>query len=113
MVLWLTRDGRMWMNDYEVPPDRLRARLAEVYEYRMLKNVYVVADSEVSYGQFADFMSRIVGASPNLNVILLSGQLRREVETEPTFENLCFINSPESTNLWGQRLGIYLPNGAK
>jgi biopolymer transport protein ExbD len=73
IVLWLTRDGKMWMNDTEIRPDGLRAKIADVFESRALKKVYVVADSGVTYGQFADFMSRIFGASPNLNVILLSG----------------------------------------
>ena len=103
----------MWMNDYEIAPDRLRAKIAEVFDNRMVKRVHVVADSDVSYGQFADFMSRIVGASPNLNVILLSGQLRREVESEPTFKNLCCISSPEAENPWGQHSAVYLTSEAK
>jgi biopolymer transport protein ExbD len=100
IVLWLTKDGKMWMNDYQVPSGGLRAKLAEVFGNRMIKKVYVVADSEVSYEQFVDFMSKIVGASPDLHVILLSGQLRQEVESGPTFENLCVLESPESGSPW-------------
>jgi hypothetical protein len=101
------------MNEYEIAPDALSAKIAEVFGNRYVKKVYVVADSDVTYGQFADFMSKIVGASPNLNVILLSGQLRHEVESEPTFENLCFINSPESANPWGQQSAVYLSDKTK
>lgn len=100
IVLWLTKDGRMWINNFEARPDELRPKLAEIFENRAVKKAYVVAHSDVSYGQFADFMSRIVGASPNLQVILLSGKLRKEVESSPTFEGLCEIESPESGSLW-------------
>jgi biopolymer transport protein ExbD len=96
LVLWLTQDGKMWINDYEQSPDKLRGKIADIMENRYYKNLYIVADSGVSYGKFADFLSRIVGASPDLHVVLLSGQLRREVEQGPTFEGLCIFESPES-----------------
>jgi biopolymer transport protein ExbD len=100
IVLWLTQDGRMWINDYEQSPDKLRGKIAEIMENRSYKNLYIVADSSVSYGKLADFMSRIVDASPGLHVVLLSGQLRREVEQWPTFEGLCILESPESQSPW-------------
>ena len=100
VVLWLTRDGKMRIDDTEIQPDRLRPILAEVFENRYDRRAYVVADSDVSYGQFADFISRIVGASSNLDVVLLSGQLRHQAETEPVFECLAGLGSPESHSQW-------------
>ena len=78
----------------------MRGKIADIMENRWYKRVYVVADSEVSYGKFTDFMSRIVGASPDMQVVLLSGQLRHEVEQGPTFEGLCILESPESQLPW-------------
>ena len=100
IVLWLTADGKMWINVTEVSPDKLRARIAEIKEYSMDRRVYVVADPGVSYGKFADFLDRIVDATQNLQVVLLSGQLRREVEQGPTFEGLCVLESPEAQSPW-------------
>jgi biopolymer transport protein ExbD len=100
IVFWLTQDGRMWINVYEQSPDKLSAKITEIMEYRADKRVYVVSDSGVTYGKFVDFLSRIVGASPDLHVVLLSGQLRHEVEQKPTFSGLCILESPESPKLW-------------
>jgi hypothetical protein len=40
--------------------------------------VYVIVDSELSYGQFAAFVDRIEGATDDLHVIVISGEIRRE-----------------------------------
>lgn len=94
-VLWLTRDGRMWINDYEVAPADLTSRLEEILENRSVRRAYVVADSGLSYGQFADYLNRIARVQPKFDYVLLSGDLRREVENGPTFEGLCDISSPD------------------
>ena len=66
--------------------------IVEMLENRGSQRVYVVANSNVSYEQFTDLMSKVVDALPNLDVVLLSGDLRREVEREPTFDGLCALN---------------------
>jgi hypothetical protein len=96
IVLWLTRDGRMWINETEVSPAQIRPKLEEVFEYRTVRRAYAVVDSGVPYGQFADFFARIASVTPKLDFVLLSGDLRRKVEREPTFEGLCDLSSPES-----------------
>jgi biopolymer transport protein ExbD len=109
MVIWLTLDGKMWINDREVSPDTLRAKIAEIIENRYDQKVYIVADSGVSYGMFADFMSRIVGATPNIQVVLLSGQLFREVKQSFTYEGACVIVvSPEARTVWVGNVLHYL-----
>jgi biopolymer transport protein ExbD len=108
IVLWLTRDGRIWINDTEVAPATLRKKLGEIFENRTVQRAYVVTDSEASYYEFANYMSSISGATPRLDVVLLSGQLRREVEHEPTFEGVCDISSPESNNPWIKPFVHYL-----
>ncbi len=78
--LWLTNDGRTWMNWTELRPEDIRGRIAEVMDYRSVRTVYVIAEPHVSYQQFADFMGRIVDATPNLHVVLLTSELRREMQ---------------------------------
>lgn len=80
LVVELDADGKVWINDTETPIDQLRPRLAEIFENRYLKEAFVVADSSVSYQQLVDFYSRIEGASPGLNAMLFSGDLRRAEE---------------------------------
>jgi biopolymer transport protein ExbD len=94
--LWLTNDGRTWMNWTELRPEDIRGRIAEVMEYRAVKNVYVIVEPQVSYQQFTDFMSRIVDATPNLHVVLLTSELRREMQ-KGEVDPICTIqDSPES-----------------
>jgi biopolymer transport protein TolR len=80
LVVVLDEKGKVWINETETPLDQLRPHLAEIFENRYLKRVFVVADSSVSYEQFVDFISRIEGASPGLEVMLFSGDLRRAQE---------------------------------
>jgi hypothetical protein len=39
-----------------------------------------VADSELPYGQFADFLDHIERSTDDLHVIVISGEIRREFE---------------------------------
>lgn len=98
-VLWLTLDDRMRINESVIPSRKFRPTITDIMENRTERKVYVFAESGVTYGQFADFMDRVVGASPNLRVILLSGQLRQEVKAGPTFEGLCLLESPEAPTI--------------
>ena len=76
----LTRDGRMWINSTDYPPERLTALVALIMERRSDHIVYVAADSQVAYGQFADFLGKIASAAPNLRIAFLSNQLQKEFE---------------------------------
>jgi hypothetical protein len=96
IVLWLTHDGRMWINETEIPRAELTTKLDEIYENRVERRAYVVADSDVSFQQFADYLSRIAATRPKLDYVLLSGDLLREAENGPTFDGLCYFLSPES-----------------
>jgi len=90
----------------------MTSKIEEIWEYRF-DPVYVVADSRVSHGQFVNFMALITGAAPKKNrVILLSGDLRREVEHYPTFDDLCIWQSPKSP-LWDSFGIIGVPVGGK
>jgi biopolymer transport protein ExbD len=98
LTVWLTKDGRIWINNTETPAKELTERLAEIFEYRMHPVLYVFADHQVSYGQFLDYMARIMvvrAIRPRLRIVLVSGQLREEVEHYQTFQGYCTIGNPE------------------
>jgi biopolymer transport protein ExbD len=94
--LWLTNDGRTWMNWYELRPEDIRSKIAAVMEYRSVKTVYVIFEPNVSYKQFADFMSRIVDATPDLHVVLLTSELRREMQKGEVDSVCTILDSPEN-----------------
>jgi hypothetical protein len=74
----LTRDGKTWINATEIPEDQVRLKVAHLMENRAERVVYVMVDSELSYGQFAAFMDSIEGATDDLHIIVVSGEIRRE-----------------------------------
>src|SRR5271169_6761579 len=76
----LTRDGRTWINEDEIPRDQLVPKIAELMESRVERAVYVVVDSEMSYGQFAEFLGQVAGAATDLHVVVVSGEVRRALE---------------------------------
>jgi len=76
----LTKDGRTWINSEEIPAGQVQAAVAAQMANRAERVVYVVADSELSYGQFASFLDRVSGATSDLHVVLVSGEIRRAFE---------------------------------
>lgn len=49
-------------------------------ESRAERVVYVVVDSDFSYGRFAEFLDKISGATPDLHVVVISGEVRKAFE---------------------------------
>jgi biopolymer transport protein ExbD len=58
IILRLTVDGQMWINQTKVAPDRLGPLVAQIVRGRDEFAVYVMADPSVPYGQFAQFLDR-------------------------------------------------------
>jgi biopolymer transport protein ExbD len=73
----LTRDGKTWINEDEVAPDRLARTVSRLMENRAERVVYVVVDSDLSYGQFAGFLDKVEGSTTDLHVVVISGQILR------------------------------------
>jgi biopolymer transport protein ExbD len=76
----LTRDEKTWINATEIPRDRIASKIAEIMETRAERIVYVMVDSEFTYGEFAEFMGQIEGSIPDLHVVVISGEVRRRFE---------------------------------
>jgi biopolymer transport protein ExbD len=80
--LRLTNDGKTWINEAKIPVNQVRHRVAALMEDRAERVVYVVVDSELSYGQFAEFLGKIEGATTDLHVVVISGEISREFMKE-------------------------------
>src|SRR5665213_140549 len=80
IVLRLTADGQMWINQTKVVPDRLSERVSKIVHSRDEFAVYVLADPSVPYGQFAEFLERLYSSTPDLHVILVTEKLRERLQ---------------------------------
>ncbi|MGA2809204.1 MAG: hypothetical protein ABSE87_13815 [Terracidiphilus sp.] len=85
--LRLTRDGKTWVNSTEIPASQVRPTVATLMENRAERVVYVVGDSELPYGQFAKFLDSIEGATEDLHVVVVSGEIRRQFEESRALVN--------------------------
>jgi len=94
IIVLLRKDGSYWINETQVPANELRPRLAEIYENREEKILPLFADPEVSYGQFADFYSKVESSTSNLHIILRTRQLQAQLGLCPAFGS-CGIDWPD------------------
>ncbi|MGA2651163.1 MAG: hypothetical protein ABSF28_11600 [Terracidiphilus sp.] len=78
--LRLTKDGKTWINESEIPADHVAPAVATLMESRAERVVYVVVDSELPYGRFAEFLDKVAGATSDLHVVVISGEVRRTFE---------------------------------
>jgi len=85
----LTKDGRTWINSDEIPANAIRAEVAELMTNRAERAVYIEVDSELTYGQFAQFADRVEGATDDLHIVLVSGDARRAFERD---HDLCDLH---------------------
>ena len=76
----LHKDGSYWINETQVPANELRLRLAEIYENRQEKILPISSDPDVSYGEFANFYSKVESSTSNLRIILRTRQLDAQLD---------------------------------
>jgi deoxyxylulose-5-phosphate synthase len=61
-------------------------------ENRAERIVYVVGDSDLSYGQFVEFLGKVKNATTDLHVVVVSGEILRAFEEN---HDLCDFVYPE------------------
>jgi len=76
MVLTLTRDQSLYLNDRRIPPGGLEGALREAFRNRTDRTLYLKADAGLSYGVVVETMDRVRRA----------GIERLGMVTEPTRE---------------------------
>lgn len=94
----LHKDGSYWLNEEQVSSNELRARLAEIYENREEKYILMFPDTNVSYGEFADFYDKVVSSTSDLHIILRTRKLQEQLDRCPKFGS-CGLDWPDHTYL--------------
>jgi biopolymer transport protein TolR len=59
VVITLSRDGAVYLNDKVVPAGGLEGRLRDLYRDRADKTAYLKADQGLQYGQVVETMDRV------------------------------------------------------
>lgn len=62
LVVIVTRDGRIQLNDRPLQPDELRQKLTAIAQVRPDRQVYLRADKSVPYGKVVEVMAAIRNA---------------------------------------------------
>ena len=61
-VLTIRKDGKVYVDETEIPVNTLRKKLAAIFKARKNKQVYIQADKKVDYGTVAVTMAEIRAA---------------------------------------------------
>jgi hypothetical protein len=110
IVVQLHKDGSTWINETLVSHEKLGPVLAEIYEYRQEKEVYILSAPDVSFGQFADLYSAVSSSTSNLHIGLQTRQLRAQIQECPP-GSYCELDWHGSTYIpcvWAN-VPVYLP----
>jgi biopolymer transport protein ExbD len=94
----LRKDGSYWINETQIPANELRCRLAEIYENRGEKVIYMLSDPDVSYGEFVNFYSRAASSDSDLRIVLLTRQIQAHGEQCPV-GRCCDLEWPDHRNI--------------
>lgn len=95
-VVLLHKDGSYWINEDRVPTDELGSQLAAIYAGRKYKTVWMFADPDVSYGQFAQFYDIVSSSTPNLYIDLRTPRTQEELQHCP-LGGSCGMEWPDHT----------------
>ncbi|HZS34096.1 MAG TPA: biopolymer transporter ExbD [Methylomirabilota bacterium] len=78
MVLTITRDRLLYLNDRPLPLANLEARLRDVLRDRTDRTLYIKADKELAYGQVVETMDRVRRAGVERVGMITEPLARRE-----------------------------------
>jgi len=96
IYIQLRKDGSYWINVTQVSHENLGHILTEIYENRAEKFIYMVSDPDVSFGEFANFYSRVASSDSDLHIVLLTRQIQAQAEQCP-FWTCCCLEWPDHT----------------
>ena len=76
----LAKDKKIWLDSTGIAQDQLTAVVGFVMANRRDRIVYVDADPQVSYEEFAQFLNKITSAQDNLRIALLTPRLQESIK---------------------------------
>lgn len=96
IVVLLHKDGSTWLNETQMRPDGLRSELAEIYDNRKYKLIYMFSDPDVSFGEFANFYNNVASSTRDLRIGLRTRQLETQLQQCPPGSS-CGLDWPDHT----------------
>lgn len=77
LVVWLRDGGKVQINETPIDREQLAAKIKLIFENRIGRVAYLLADPEVSFAEAAWAIDRIESALPGMHVILLTPEFKK------------------------------------
>ena len=94
IVLQLHKDGSIFINETRVSQEELRSILVEIYETREERVIYILPDSDISFGEFSDIYDKVASSINGLHIALSTRLLDRELKQCPEGSS-CGLDWPD------------------
>ena len=105
IVVLLHKDGSTWINETQVPAYELHSKLAEIYENRKYKLIYLLSDPDVSFGMFAGFYGIVASSTNDLRIVLFTRSIQAQSEHCPA-GSCCSLYWPNHTSVSDEFISI-------
>jgi biopolymer transport protein ExbD len=84
IVVQLRKDGSIWINETPESAEKLGLTLTEIYENRAEKVIYLFADPDVPFGEFASFYQTVNSSTSDLRIVWITRMLDKELRQCPS-----------------------------
>jgi biopolymer transport protein TolR len=82
LVITISKDNNVYINDFQVTVDFLKEKLAKILEGRREREVFLKADKDISYGTVVKVMAEIKGAGvEKLGMVTVPEEFDRDIKT--------------------------------
>lgn len=98
VVVQIHEDGSIWINETRQTREKLGPTLANIFESREERDVYLLPSPDVSFGEFADTYNIISSSTRNLHIVLSTRQLDKELQQCP-LDSACALDWPDHASI--------------
>jgi biopolymer transport protein TolR len=82
LVITISKDNKVYINDFQVTVDFLKEKLAKILEGRRDREVFLKADKDISYGTVVKVMAEIKGAGvEKLGMVTVPAEFDKDYKT--------------------------------
>ncbi len=82
LVITISKDNKVYINDFQVTVDFLKEKLAKILEGRRDREVFLKADKDISYGTVVKVMAEIKGAGvEKLGMVTVPAEFDKDIKT--------------------------------
>jgi biopolymer transport protein TolR len=81
LVITISKDNKVYINDFQVTVDFLKEKLAKILEGRRDREVFLKADKDISYGTVVKVMAEIKGAGvEKLGMVTVPAEFDKDIK---------------------------------